>query len=329
MLTVHRRLLRRAVAEAAGAGVLLTGAMALAGRILLPQTTHLDALLAGVMVGAAFAMVRYVSRRPDPLTAAIACDHAARTPELFSTAWSLPASGQGDPAWQQTILAHAAHALSRVDIASILRGRTHPGRLIVGLMLLLSATLWPGQTGPSNTQPPVPPSPAFGGLASLDERNETFGTAAWAGSAPPSRPSAGETSRTGGPEMITPADTGATLDANARRIGDESGSHASAGRGAGAGLAKGRAPSPLDLSPAGKRASPGATTELGSGDGTGPHVLGNSPAVSGGRVAPDTGSAGAAASLSAPPTDAAGPTAAEVASTPAVYRAAVREYFNR
>lgn len=329
VLAVHRHLLRRVMGEAAGAGVLLAGAMALAGRMLLPQAGHLDAILWGVMVGAAFAMVRYVSRRPEALTAAIVCDQAAGTPELFSTAWSLPHSGQPDPAWQQAILAQAAHALSRVDVASILHGRTRLGRLIVGLMLLLSATLWPGEAALSGTHSRDQQTHASDRFASMDVRDETAGSAAWPAPALRPSPSVGETSRTGGPELLTPADAGAKVDTKARRLGEESGFNASVGRGAGAGLAKGGSPSPLDMAPGGKRPSAGATAGLIFGDGTASHRVGKTPAGSAGRVAVDAGPAAVVASVSGNSAAPAGPAPAEIASTPAAYRAAVREYFNR
>lgn len=330
VLSVHRSLLRRAMAEAAGAGVLLAGAMALAARLLLPQTGHLDGLLAGAMVGVAFAIVRYISSRPEPLTAALACDQAAKVPELFSTAWSLPSSGGSDPAWQQTILAQACHALVRVDLRAIAHGQTHPGRLIVGLMLLLSAGLWPAQTPPSPT-PRQAASLASGRLVPPDARQEAVGAAAWPAATPRTAQDAGETSGAGGPQLLTPADAAASLDPNARKLGEESGGSAMAGRGAGSGLAKGSTPAPIDLPPPGKGTPASAGADLASGDGTASHASGQDQPVSDGQVVADAASARAHGESSANGSSPAptGPTAREIASTPDAYRAAVREYFNR
>ena len=303
--------------------------MSLAARYLLPQTGYLDGLLAGILVGAAFAMVRYISRRPEELTAAIACDQAAGTPELFSTAWTLPPSGGSDPAWQQTILAHACHALIRVDFNAMLQGRAHLGRPIVGLMLLLSAGLWPGQTPPSHTQRAGMQSLADGHLAPLDTREKTPGTIGWPAAAPRPGSSAGETSRTAGPELLTPAPASAPLDRNARQLGDESGGNTMAGRGNGGGLAKGSPPTPIDLPHAGKGTPAGADADLTSGDGVTSLTGGNARAISGGRVVPDPGPATGEPSVGGSSPAATGPTAASIASIPAAYRAAVREYFNR
>ncbi len=331
VLSVHRRLLRLAMAEAAGAGVLLAGVMALAARLLLPQAGHLDGLLAGAMVGAAFAMVRYVSRRPDPLAAAIACDQAAGTPELFSTAWTLPPTGQPDPLWQQTIMAQAHHALNRVDLTAILHGRAHPGRLIVGLMLLLSAALWPAQILPPSAH--TSESLASAGASPLDSRPLTA-SPAWPAPSPRTRPSdsAGETSRTGGPELLTAADAAAAkIDPNARHLGDESGGNASAGRGPGSGFSKGTPTAPSELPPPGKAAYASPSADLASGDGTASRALARARAraASPGQVLTNAEPTPGQPSLSGDSSAPTGPTAAEVAATPAPYRAAVREYFNR
>ena len=303
--------------------------MSLASRVLLPQTGHLDGLLAGILVGAAFAMVRYISRRPDELLAAIACDQAAGTPELFSSAWTLPPSGGSDPAWQQTILAHARHALTRVDVNTMFRGWAHPGRPLVGLMLLLSAALWHGQTPPSHTQHAGAQSHADGQFAPLDTRTQTPGIIGWPGAAPRSGSSAGETSRTAGPELLTPANAAAQLGRNARQLGEESGGNAMAGRGNGGGLAKGSPPNPIDMLPAGKGTPAGAGADLTSGDGATSLIGGNARATSGGQVVTDASRATGEPSVGGNPPAAAGPTAARIASIPARYRAAVREYFNR
>ena len=329
VMAVHRRLLRHAIAQAAGDGAILAGAMSLAARYLLPQTEHLDGLLAGLMVGAAFAVVRYFSRRPDELTAAIVCDQAAGTPELFSTAWTLPPSGGSDPAWQQTILAHACHALIQVDVNAMLRGRTHPGRLIVGLMLLLSVGLWPGQSSPSSTQRPDTPALSFGRLASMDAEGQMPGRAVWPSALPRPGLSAGETSLTGGPQLLTPADAAAKRDPNARQLGEESGGNASTGRGSGSGLAKGRPPTALDMPRTGRGTPANARAGLTWGDGTTSQTSGNAPATSRGQVITAGSDADGESSVRGNSPAPAGPTATEIASTPAPYRAAVREYFNR
>jgi hypothetical protein len=330
----RRRLRRGALAEALGAGVLLAGVMAAAGRILLPQSGQLDALLSGVMVGAAFAMVRYVSRRPDELTAAIACDRAAGVAELFSTAWALPAAGGSDPAWHAAILAQAQDAAAQVNVDTALHRAGHPGRVIVGLMLLFSAAIWPGAMAPTPelAQPQMPQSLA-GGRADQDStRAEDAGaTVAWSVSSARWGGSAADRSHGGGPEMLSPADADARIARDARQIDEASGQNASSGHGGGSGFSKGSAPQPLSTPLPGGASARVAASGTRDADGAASPVSPGSAALAStdGRIVGGSSHVRATSPLGDSVPVPAGPSASAIASVPAPYRAAVREYFNR
>lgn len=338
VLTVHRRLLARAMAEAAGVGALLGGAVAVGARLLLPEAGQVEALVAGGLVGIACTMVRFMSRRPEPLAAAMACDAAAGKHELFSTAWTLGQTPAADPAWHDAILSQAMQAASDVIVADVGHGNAHPGRLVVGLMLLVAAGLWsqePSAGGVAGGAAPAVAGRRGQEAARADERRN----AAWPAASVRRPGERGQTAQRGGPEMLAPGDASAQVGPDARRLGTESGSSASAGRGEGSGLARTNAAGQIRVHPA--AAGRGSTAAgQGDADGYGRAASRTGSASAGGQVAAGDRSAvpprrlsqdgtAEARSAEAQTSEAAGPTATAIEAVPAAYRQVVREYFNR